>query len=273
MEWIIQVLAHTPWRVLCFLVSRVLLRAESGPRFALSTLVLVPALLTGWGFCDLMLRHWLDVLTLAPWLLALAIQAAIGLAILRRAPITGASRPASSSIGRPTTPLPPIFLAFAVKYSFVSLPRHRPICFWVLTGFRLADSWRLRPVRGRFRRQIRALLAGLQKRLRRASIGVGVVALPAGDPFLAQTLPLPREEIIDDRAVAHPVGAKIAQSLAQFALVSRRQAEWPFFTPADPSGLPEQPLGSGNPCRSVEQPTRAQCRRRNCLGRKSQNHT
>ena len=79
-------------------------RAESGRRFALSTPALVPALLTGWGFYDLTRRYGLDALTLAPSLLALAMGAAIGLAILRRAPITGGSRPASSSIGRPTTP-------------------------------------------------------------------------------------------------------------------------------------------------------------------------
>src|SRR5579863_9452016 len=91
MEWIVQILVHTPWWVyalFAYLVSRGV-RAFRPADVSLYQLALIPALLTGWGLYDLTQRYGLEIGTLAPWLAALAIGVAIGLALLRGAPLAG----------------------------------------------------------------------------------------------------------------------------------------------------------------------------------------
>ena len=140
MEWIVQILAHTPWWVFAlfvFLVSRgikALKPADVSPY----QLALVPLLLAGWGLYDLARRYAFDPGALAPWLVALALGAAIGLAILSRAPLS-ADR-ARGIVHRPAdfTVLPLILIAFGLKYAFAVAVALTPALL-ADTGYRLAD--------------------------------------------------------------------------------------------------------------------------------------
>ena len=120
MEWIVQILTHTPWWVYAlfvFLVSRGL-RALKPADVAPATLALIPLVFIVWGLFDLNRLYGIGAATLAPWIVALAVGGAVGIAILRGAPLT-ADR-ARGMIHRPAdyTVLPLILLAFAIKYTF-----------------------------------------------------------------------------------------------------------------------------------------------------------
>jgi hypothetical protein len=140
MEWTIQILAHTPWWVFAlfaYLVWRGI-RALSPADVSPYQLALIPALLTGWGLYDLTRRYGLDAAALAPWLVALAVGAVLGAAILRRAPLKGDR--ARGIVHRPAdfTVLPLILLAFGIKYTFAVMAAISPELLQE-TGFRLAD--------------------------------------------------------------------------------------------------------------------------------------
>ena len=133
-------LVHTPWWVyalFAFLVSRGV-RAFQPADVSLYQLAVVPALLTGWGLYDLTGRYGLEIGRLAPWLAAFAVGVAIGLALLRGAPLTGDR--ARGIIHRPAdyTLLPLILLAFGVKYMFAVMGAISPELLRE-AGFRLTD--------------------------------------------------------------------------------------------------------------------------------------
>jgi hypothetical protein len=140
MQWIIQILAHTPWWVFvlfAFLISRGI-RALEPAEVSLVQLALVPALLTGWGLYDLARRYNFDVAALAPWLLALALGAALGVAILGRSALS-ADR-ARGTVRRPAdfTVLPLILVAFAAKYTLAVMAALSPALL-ADTAYRLTD--------------------------------------------------------------------------------------------------------------------------------------
>jgi hypothetical protein len=140
MELIFQVLAHTPWWVFllfAFLVSRGV-RAFNPAEVRLSQLALLPAVFIVWGLAGLYQRYGLDVAALALWLVAAAIGAAIGLAILRKAPLK-ADR-ARGIVYRPAdfTVLPLILVAFLAKYSLAVMAAMSPDLA-ASAGFRVAD--------------------------------------------------------------------------------------------------------------------------------------
>jgi hypothetical protein len=165
MEWIIQILAHTPWWVyalFAFLVSRGI-RACRPADVTLYQLALVPALLTGWGLTELARRYGPDFGALASWLLALAVGIALGAAILRGTLFRGDR--ARGIVHRPAdfTVLPLILLAFGIKYSFAVAAAISP-------GLLLDANYRLADLAtsgffagifvGKFTRYVKVYLAG-----------------------------------------------------------------------------------------------------------------
>jgi membrane protein CcdC involved in cytochrome C biogenesis len=120
MQSLMQILPHTPARVyvlLVYLVSRgmkALKPAEVTPL----KLVLVPALLTGWGLSDLVRLYGVSVASLLPWLGAIGVGAVVGW-FLVKASFVEVDR-ANGVIRRPAdyTVLPLILIAFSIKYTF-----------------------------------------------------------------------------------------------------------------------------------------------------------
>jgi hypothetical protein len=140
MQWIIQILVHTPWWVyalFAFLVWRGISACRPAD-VTLYHLALVPALLTGWGLTDLARRYGAELAALAPWLLALAIGIAVGAAILRGVPVRDDR--GRGIIHRPAdfTVLPLILLAFGIKYSFAVAAALSPDLL-LDANYRLAD--------------------------------------------------------------------------------------------------------------------------------------
>jgi len=115
-----ETLAHTPpsiYVLFGYLVWRGV-KARRAAAVRLWRLALIPVLFTLMGLVNLATLHGLRVETLALWLLALGVGAALGLWMLR-ATVLVPDR-AHGLLHRPAdfTVLPLILLAFAVKYAF-----------------------------------------------------------------------------------------------------------------------------------------------------------
>ena len=120
MDWIVQVVQHTPVWVYVLLAYLVWIgiKARRPGETSLGKLAIVPALFTAWGLYDLARLYGISAGTLLPWLLALLVGAAIGLRLLHGRAIT-VDR-ATGMIHRPGDPtvLPLVLVTFALKYTF-----------------------------------------------------------------------------------------------------------------------------------------------------------
>lgn len=140
MEWIVQIVSHTPvwvWVLFAFLVSRGI-KAFKPAEVTPAKLAIVPVLLAGWGLYDLVRLYGVGVGSLGPWLIALVVGAALGWLILRGRPI-GAD-PARGVILRPAdySVLPLVLIAFGIKYCFGVIAAISPQTV-ADPGFRLLD--------------------------------------------------------------------------------------------------------------------------------------
>lgn len=129
MQSIVQILSHTPAWVYVLFVYLIFrgIKARKPAGVTPLRLVLVPALLIGWGLYDLIRLYGLSATSLTPWLAALGIGAIIGWFLIRGR-IIEVDR-AAGVIKRPAdyTVLPLIVFAFSIKYAIGVIAALSPV--------------------------------------------------------------------------------------------------------------------------------------------------
>ena len=140
MEWIVQILAHTPWwvfAIFALLIYRAV-RATRPNVTSLWRMAVIPGILTLWSLAGLAERTAPDTRALLAWIVSLAVGAAIGWLMLRGVAVRADH--ARGLVWRPGDwSYPPLVLAiFVVKYAFGYMSAVEPSRL-LDPGFRLAE--------------------------------------------------------------------------------------------------------------------------------------